>query len=262
MARRLHSYLPPTIRLEGFQLKFATYLNGWSLNSLYSLVEGCAPCLLLIKSVEVEAVVGVYLSTCLAPPSSRTKGDGSSFCFRLDGPDGACYRWSLINHQYLGVGVGVGVGGGSTIQQQTITTPPTDSSKSEEGEVIIPSSPPSSSATPTSAASSSSSSTTPPPPSPQNRLSIKLLEPNTSLTSSTFHQFAHCTVDYMAFGGSQRHGTNALRLTSDLMLCSSGHSDTFNNPSLTPDEPNEPWYVAEIEVFCGSHSVNKQHHRK
>jgi hypothetical protein len=247
MARRLHSYLPPAVRLEGFQLKFATYLNGWSLNSLYSLVEGCSPCLLLIKSVEVEAVVGVYISTPLTPPSSRPKGDGSSFCFRLDGPDGACYRWALINHQYLG--------GSSTLplvgQQQTVgvtSSPPSISSASV--------SPASSSPSP-----ASSSSTT--PPSAQTRLSIKLLEPNTSLSSSTFHQFAHCTVDYMAFGGSHTHGTNALRVTSDLMLCSCGHSDTFNNPSLTPDEPNEPWYVAEIEVFCGSHSVEKQQqHRK
>lgn len=233
MARRLHSYLPTPMRMQGFELKFATYLDGWNLNTLYSLVEGCSPCVILIKSVEIEAVVGVYISSAISPPSSHTRGDGSCFCFRLDGPDGACYRWALINHQYAGITLPSPTG----LETKTSSLS-TDSSPS-----------PPSVQSPTSGGDTSSS---------KSRHSMHLLESNIYLGSATFHQFAHCTVDYMAFGGSNKHGTNAIRLTSDLMLCSCGHSDTYNNPSLTPDEPTDPWYVAEVEVFCGPNSVLKQ----
>jgi hypothetical protein len=261
MARRLHSYLPSPARMEGFQLQFATYLNGWNLSTLYSLVEGCCPCVILIKSVEVEAVIGIYLSSTISPPSSSTRGDGSSFCFRLDGPDGACYRWALVNHQYVGITL------------PSPQPPPVSRSPNGMGSTSLsPSSLPSTTDLPQSddhypaehiLDSSLSSLHVPSPPSPvtslaAHRFSMELLEPETYLGSATFHQFAHCTVDYMAFGGSLKHGTNAIRITSDLMLCSCGHSDTYNNLSLTPDEPNDPWYVAEVEVFCGSHSVLNQ----
>lgn len=247
MARRLHSYLPTPMRMEGFELKFATYLDGWNLSTLYSLVEGCSPCLILIKSVEMEAVVGVYVSSVISPPSSHTRGDGSCFCFRLDGPDGACYRWALINHQYVGITLPTPTGPDtktSSPSADSSTSPTSLHSPDTTDDGTLHASPEDGSSSP------SALSTT--------RLSVQLIEPNIYLGSATFHQFAHCTVDYMAFGGSNKHGTNALRITSDLMLCSSGHSDTYNNPSLTPDEPTDPWYVAEIEVFCGTHSVMKQ----
>jgi hypothetical protein len=252
MARRLHSYLPSPARMEGFQLKFATYLHGWNLSTLYSLVEGLFPCVLLIKSVEIEAVIGIYLSSTISPPSNNTRGDGSSFCFRLDGPDGACYRWALVNHQYVGITLPPPLPPSLLPSPNRLTSPSTLTPHTSSPLVASASGPSDTGEDdhyPTEVELTSVAA---------HRFSMELLEPGIYLGSATFHQFAHCTVDYMAFGGSQKHGTNALRITSDLMLCSCGHSDTFNNLSLTPDEPNDPWYVAEVEVFCGSFSVMNQ----
>lgn len=72
-------------------------------------------------------------------------------------------------------------------------------------------------------------------------------------------QFAICAVDYMAFGGSARYGTNALRLSSDLMTCESGESDTYCNPPLVAPSSSlgeggqggGSLKVGDVEVFCG-----------
>ena len=73
--------------------------------------------------------------------------------------------------------------------------------------------------------------------------------------SSTEMQIAVCSNSYMAFGGSGKYGTNALRLNSDLMQCDTGHSDTFCNPplvSLNDLSGGQQLQVAEVEVFCGT----------
>ena len=177
-ARRLHAFLPESMRIEGFKLVFSTYKNGWNLHTLYDRVKGRSPCIILIKSVDAQAIIGVYL-TCTLAPSASIRGDGDCFCFRLDGPDGACYRWA------------------------------------------------------------------------HGPNSTPLLEPEVYQNSLTYHQFALCNTDFMSFGGSSVHGSNAIRITSDLMTCHSGHSDTYNNPPLTPDEPSDPFQIADMEVFCG-----------
>lgn len=46
--------------------------------------------------------------------------------------------------------------------------------------------------------------------------------------------------DYIAIGAAAALGTNALRLDSDLRFCSSGPSDTFQNPCLAPEEDLYP----------------------
>jgi hypothetical protein len=74
---------------------------------------------------------------------------------------------------------------------------------------------------------------------------------------STTSQFAHCTHDYMAFGGSQEHCTNAIRIDSDLLSASTGPSDTYDNPCLVPEEKANPFRVGDIEVFCGRSMVGK-----
>ena len=181
LARRLYAFLPERMRIRGFDRVFATYKNGWNLYTLYDRVKGRYPCILLIKTVDAQAVIGMYLSCTLAP-STSIRGDGDCFCFRLDGPNGACYRWALS-----------------------------------------PKAPP-------------------------------LLEPGVYQNSLTFHQFALCTSEYMSFGGSAVHGTNAIHVTGDLMTCSSGHSDTYNNPPLCADERSDSFQIEEMEVFVGSES--------
>lgn len=283
MARRLHSFLPATIQMEGLKLKFSTYSHGWNLSTLYAMVENFYPCLILFKTVELEAVFGVYISCNISPPSNQIRGDGGCFVFRLDGPNGACYRWPFLNTSHQGLSGGVERGPiSATLQVPSIISispnVPTPSQAEDtitppiSPEIILPNSP----YIPPSQPSSDMTSPPLPPPlstSPSSQSpaatialssqtlqmkTVKLLEPSVFLSSLTFHQFALCSYDYMAFGGSSIHGTNAIRISSDLMSCSSGHSDTYNNPALVPDEPDDPFYIADIEVFCGEHKIQKK----
>ena len=67
-------------------------------------------------------------------------------------------------------------------------------------------------------------------------------------TSSTLHQFALGTKTFLAFGASHSQGMNALRLTHDLTVGSSGPSDTFGNPCLVPEEDGT-FDVDAVEVI-------------
>mmetsp|Transcript_17882 Transcript_17882/g.29905 ORF Transcript_17882/g.29905 Transcript_17882/m.29905 type:complete len:534 (+) Transcript_17882:120-1721(+) len=186
----LFSFLVPAARMEGFELMFSTSSDGWNLHTLYEKTRNHSPCILLIRTIcendaESEqhqdggATIGMFLSCAMAPPSTSVRGDGTCFCFRLDGPDANCYRWA--GH---------------------------------------------------------------------SRNSVEVL-------NTTEMQFAVCCNEYMAFGGSSRHGTNALRLSSDLMICDTGQSDTFGNPVLVPESKfrGHALKVSDVEVFCGKMSV-------
>ena len=72
----------------------------------------------------------------------------------------------------------------------------------------------------------------------------------------TLNQFAVCNEGYMLFGGSSQHGTNAIRVETDLKYCECGPSDTYgNSQSIVPEEAGRRFLLAEIEVLCGSRSV-------
>lgn len=78
---------------------------------------------------------------------------------------------------------------------------------------------------------------------------------------ATTSQFAHCTHQYLAFGGSQEFCTNAIRIDSDLLSGSTGPSDTYDNPSLVPEEKS-PFRMGDIEVYCGRTLVTKSGREK
>ena len=78
----------------------------------------------------------------------------------------------------------------------------------------------------------------------QSRHSVQALQ-------STELQFALCATNYLAFGGSAKSGTNALRLSADLTTCVTGESDTFCNPPLGAGQGGRGLEVGEVEVFCG-----------
>ena len=181
----LNSFIPPTSRLEGFDLMYATYNDGWSFEQLYRMTHHLSPCIILIKSVQKHAIVGMYLTCNLGPASHEVRGDGQCFLFRLNGESAGKYEWA----------------------------------------------------------------------SPHERSS----PPNATSTSSsgTYNQYALCASNFMSFGGSEKHGTNAIRLDNDLSSCLCGHSDTYNNPPLVPEESHQPFSVLDIEVFCGRSSVTK-----
>lgn len=90
---RLRMFLPEVMNMEGFNLVFSTQKDGWSLGTLYAKTEGLYPCLLVIKTLKESAIVGVYITSAISPPSGAVRGDGNSFVCRLDGPEAGCYRW-------------------------------------------------------------------------------------------------------------------------------------------------------------------------
>lgn len=175
----LNSFLPLTYRMEGFELMFATYNDGWSFTNFYEMLDKLSPCIIVCKTAETGSLFGMFMSVAVSPPSVDVRGDGDCFCFRLDGPNAAKYPWKP----------------------------------------------------------------------PEERIGMSDV--------STTSQFAHCTNDYLAFGGSQEFCTNAIRIDSDLLSGSTGPSDTYDNPTLVPEEKNNPFRVGDIEVYCGRTLVNK-----
>lgn len=175
----LNTFISPSARMEGFELMFSTYNDGWSFNTFYEMIEHLSPCVIVCKAAETGAVFGMYMSVAVSPPSVSVRGDGDCFCFRLDGPNAAKFPWK----------------------------------------------------------------------SPEEKIGTS--------TASTTSQFAHCTSTYLAFGGSEKHCTNAIRIDSDLLSGSTGPSDTYDNPVLVPEERANPFRMGDIEVYCGRGAVTK-----
>ena len=165
--------------MEGFELMFATYNDGWSFTNFYEMLEKLSPCIIVCKAADTGALFGMFMSVAVSPPSVDVRGDGDCFCFRLDGPNAAKFPWKP----------------------------------------------------------------------PEEKIGMSDV--------ATTSQFAHCTHEYMAFGGSQEFCTNAIRIDSDLLSGSTGPSDTYDNPNLVPEEKNNPFRMGDIEVFCGRTLVSK-----
>ena len=70
-------------------------------------------------------------------------------------------------------------------------------------------------------------------------------------------QFAVCSSAFIIIGGSAKHGTNALRIDSDLKTCYCGPSDTFDNDPLVPEELSQPFTVGKnSDVSCFATDCN------
>ncbi len=93
----LNSYIPESKRMDGFELMYATYNDGWSLHHLYEITEHLAPCVIVCRAAESLAVFGIYVSQAISPPREAIRGDGNCFCFRLDGAKSAKYNWTSPN---------------------------------------------------------------------------------------------------------------------------------------------------------------------
>jgi len=180
-AARLRMFLPESSNMEGFRLVFATYRDGWSLDTLYTRTAGMYPCIIVIRSLQQRVVVGAFVPVPISPPSNDIRGNGTAFVFRLSGDTSACYRWEPMQ--------------GSDRQDGTL--------------------------------------------------------------SAAHAQFALCATDYIIVGGSAFHGTNALRIDSELKTCYSGPSDTYGNPPLAPEERIQPFVIGDLEILCGESSAER-----
>jgi hypothetical protein len=72
----------------------------------------------------------------------------------------------------------------------------------------------------------------------------------------TATEYAFLSREYVAFGGSEGCGTNAIRIFDDLSSASSGPSDTYQNKdSLAPLEDKISFKISEIEIYCGGRRI-------
>ena len=93
----LFSILPPHIQTEQFQLSYATHRDGWSMISFYKRIGTTSPLILLVRIEGSAAVIGVFLTAALGPPSYELKGNCDCFVFRLDGLSTAYYNCPVID---------------------------------------------------------------------------------------------------------------------------------------------------------------------
>mmetsp|Transcript_3097 Transcript_3097/g.4765 ORF Transcript_3097/g.4765 Transcript_3097/m.4765 type:complete len:323 (-) Transcript_3097:247-1215(-) len=171
MSNELYSMIPETARVSMPRLVFATYKDGWSMENLLAKTRDLDPVIILIRALKTKVIIGAFSTAKLSPPSTRVRGNGECFVFRLSQPSVA-YRWTYIP----------------------------------------------------------------------------------SVNKKCQNQFVVSSREYIAFGASAEHGTNALRLDGDLRTCDSGFSDTFQSDPLAPEEAAEggvlgPFEVEDIEIL-------------
>jgi hypothetical protein len=171
-ASHLKSSLPLTMEHEKFALVFSTHRDGWNLDTLFKRTINMSPCIIVIKSLQQNGVIGAYIPVPISPPTDSIRGNGTAFVFRLTREKCSAYKW-LMDHDFPN-GEGTNGGGGSTSEQ-----------------------------------------------------------------------FAMFTSEYILIGGSAMHGTNAIRIDSELKTCACGPSDTYHNPPLLPEELVQPFIIGE-----------------
>lgn len=60
--QHLRALLPPARRSDRLRCAYSTRQDGWSLDSLYRKTLHMAPCVLLLRSLQQNVVLGAYLS--------------------------------------------------------------------------------------------------------------------------------------------------------------------------------------------------------
>jgi hypothetical protein len=214
-----------TISGVGLHLVFSTARNGWDLSTLYEKTQGIQPCVVVVKALGSKGIVGAFVTASLAPPSLRPRGDGQCFCFRLDTRE---HLQELSAEQLM------------DIEDETSHNdfdPQFEPAKYAWAGLAQ--------ADGNGNGNGSGRS--------DRRLSPGAAGPG---PSSTLTQFAVCAPNFLSFGGSAAHGTNALRLDDDLKTCHSGPSDTYGNgASLLSDGSGSgrragSFPVENVEVFC------------
>ena len=258
----LYSYLPSAVHNESFQLAYATHRDGWSLCTLYEKVGTLSPCIVLIKELSGGDVVGAFLNCPLTPPSLQDKGDWTCFVFKLsdshhahDSPTPCCcstkeqlYNVPDVEHGHHS----------HNVTKRDKSDYNTDGCVKYSSVVSVSSNQHHDVGVLTSQGhkwdmsnghhrkSTNTSSADPLVGYPAG-CDIESFQ-----RQSTLLQFAVAAPQFLLFGGSRSAGSNAIRLGMDLVYCSTGPSDTYGNPKLTSSNVQDPFQVADVEVFCGA----------
>ena len=201
--------------IDNFTLSFATYHHGFSLHSLYQLTSYNSPIILLLRSLEKKVVIGVYLDDSISPPGYEMRGKGKGGVFRLD--EKKCIWYGTATESFRKRNEKLY--SEFNERQRDIDTSETQGTETEDM---------------TAEATIAAQDQAP----PQN---LKDLD-------DIYFQYCVAQLNALVFGGSLQHGTNAIRICSDLRTCSCGPSDTYQNPSLVPEE-GDPFLIGQFSFF-------------
>ncbi|XP_041077093.1 TBC1 domain family member 24-like [Polyodon spathula] len=227
--RIIWSWIPERFALFHPTLLFTTSEHGYSLQTLYSRVEGYEPTVLLFKTLD-EEVSGAFLSSDW---SERNKNGGKDSFFGT----GECFVFTLRPEME---------------RYEWMTLHPVESVSEEEfpkARLRSRSFTPSGSRPDTSASSLSTAGTS----QDSSLLTVPLTEPRPAhfrsvphLPTKTASMFMAGSRDGIIIGGG---GGQALYIDGDLHRGSTQHCDTFNNPPLC----KESFQIQLLEVW-GIHS--------
>jgi hypothetical protein len=246
----LFSSLPLVAQTQRYQLGYATYRDGWNMTTLYKKIGLKSPLILLIRLLGDRCLIGAYISTPLGPPSYEFKGDSDCFVFKLSNDTIEKYTARVCDPEMIHYlksqddrNRSVSLDEGQRSTGSLIQNPPLqvrDELLSINDETLNHSK-----------------------SREEDDMESKCSHgTNESGYNSTLYEFFYSNMEVIMFGGSEKLGTNAIRLSNDLSEFSSGPSDTYGNPCLIarpPDPQNhhdhevhedlEQMTVADIEIF-------------
>ena len=244
---KLFSFLPEISKTQKFKLLYSTWRDGWNLTTLYENIGTLHPIIFIIQSSEIESkIFGAYISTPVGPPSYQFKGDGQCSIFRLTGSSPVHY--SPSNGAILSMSTHVN---SKTLKSLSLA-PVVDhinianntSNDNKDLPAVTSNSPPNNCITSPAIPSNyllfsnTADETDTIPPTRNSSTSISttstdIIEDEITAAiiayNSTRTQYIFANDDYIAIGGSAKYGTNAIRLSNDLLTCSCGPSDTYGN---------------------------------
>jgi hypothetical protein len=276
----LFSSLPLSGQTERYQLGYATYRDGWNMQTLYKKVGLKYPLILLIRVLGYRGIIGAYMPCPLGPPSFEFKGNSDCYIFKLYNdridkyptrisiPENVEYLKKKHHQVHLDSEPHSRTSSTNNDHDKEHTT-----SKEEHGPFSFYSllsafsfhsseeNKPQNSEDQTkninSEHSNSSHQVEPPPELSDHNTELSFGELKSDKKdddeefNSTLYEFLYSNMDVIIFGGSQKLGTNAIRLSNDLSTFSSGPSDTYGNPSLISQNHENlgSMTVSDIEVF-------------
>jgi hypothetical protein len=235
--------------VDHFTLSFATYHHGYSLHSLYKLTSYYSPTILLLRSLEKQVVIGVYLDDTISPPGNEMRGKGKGGVFRLD--EEKCIWYGAATESFRRQNEK------ENSEEQERQVGSDDMTENQITETEDNSKPTATTTTEVATAVENDDQV-------PSEVTPKGLD-------DIYFQYCISQLDALIFGGSVEHGTNAIRICSDLRTCSCGPSDTYQNLPLVPEE-TDPFLIGQssfpssssllrvvsplsltedVEVFCG-----------
>ena len=203
-----------------FTLNFASYSHGYSLHTLYTLTSSFYPTILLLKSLEKKVIIGLYLDDVLRPSGRNSRGKGRSGIFRLDSQTCEWYETAIEKRRKK-----------KELERN-------DEVRSEMSDDVKEIKSPHHRIKQTKVEPKGSEND-------EVGTEVDLYSPLSNAYSEILYQYCVCSDDSIIIGGSVAHGTNAIRICRDLKTCSCGPSDTYDNPSLIPEE-TDPFTIGKI----------------